>query len=363
MYSDQMTGVGYAALTPAMEQRLSNLAHSYGRCAGFESLESQNPNLEQVKFNLTQIRTHRLRAQQYSAMRIRQTRFNPNPDVQKAIAELNAQNLHNWVDWMAKFPSRYNKASDPNVHVRALVEQLKGLAVRFHTPLQVDVISHTSTKQQSIHVRLEGSSRPKEVIVLGAHFDSINMYGGGNAPGADDNASGSSNLLEALRVLLTQSRPARTIEFFWYAGEESGLLGSAEIARSYKENNVDVVAVLQLDMTLFPGAGKGQLGLMTDYTSPWLQDLLKGLNDTYVGARVIESQCGYGCSDHASWFRQGYPAVIPFEATFNTMNHLLHTPKDVVNSSSDFEHSLMFSKLALAMALELGNSTQRQPFQ
>ena len=103
------------------------------------------------------------------------------------------------------------------------------------------------------------------------------------------------------------------------------------------------------------------MGLMNDFTNPWLNNMIKGLNETYVKAVMIDDKCGYGCSDHASWHRQGFPAATPFEATSALMNKNLHTPKDVIDNQSDFEHSLLFSKLALAYFLELGNSTLTAP--
>ena len=153
------------------------------------------------------------------------------------------------------------------------------------------------------------------------------------------------------------------MDFFWYAGEESGLLGSAEIAKTYKANKQNVIAVLQLDMTLFPGAGELTIGSMTDFTSAWLRDYLKAINPIYLKAQISEDQCGYGCSDHASWFRQGYPTLMPFEATMNSMNEDLHTPQDVITPKSSFSHSVMFTKLALVFAMDLANSDIHQPYQ
>ena len=141
-------------------------------------------------------------------------------------------------------------------------------------------------KNEAHHLRecLETLTWADEIVVLGAHHDSINQsWGETRAPGADDNASGSSNLFEALRILASQGRAARTIEFFWYAGEESGLLGSAEIARDYAARKKNVVGVLQLDMTLFPGDGEFVLGSMTDFTSPALRAWFAELNKTYMG--------------------------------------------------------------------------------
>jgi leucyl aminopeptidase len=151
------------------------------------------------------------------------------------------------------------------------------------------------------------------------------------------------------------------VEFFWYAGEESGLLGSAEIAQSYKAENKDVVAVLQLDMTLFPGAGEFVVGNVSDFTSAWLRQYLVALNDAYLQVQLIEDKCGYACSDHASWYRQGYPTLMPFESDTSRMNRKIHTDQDVISPQSSFRHSLVFAKIALAMVMDLGNSTERQP--
>lgn len=361
VYGDAMTGVGYAVITPEMENRLQVAAHQVGRCGSFDSLEGHIKDLKDARSLLEETRYHVRRAMSYSQNRaMRAIQIEPKAPVKQAIAKLSAANVRTWVEWLSKFPTRYYRSKDPNIHVAALVEKLKALQRVSRAPLQVDVISHANLNQKSIRVRLEGKARPQETVVLGAHLDSISS--GDVAPGADDNASGSSNLLEVLRVLAAEPRTDRSIEFFWYAGEEGGLLGSSEIAATYKEQKRNVVAVLQLDMTLFPGSGRNVFTFMTDFTSPWLTEYMKALNQAYLGLPVKDDRCGYGCSDHASWFRRGFPTVMPFESTFDASNHNIHSVRDVIDSRSDFEHSVQFSRLALAMALELGNSTQTQPY-
>jgi leucyl aminopeptidase len=229
-------------------------------------------------------------------------------------------------------------------------------------PYTVDLISHKSTRQKSIRVSLTGSERPTEIVAIGGHVDSINQewFGGHAAPGADDNASGSACVLEALRIVSHGAQPQRTVEFFWYAGEESGLLGSAEIARDYKAQNKDVVGVVQLDMTSFAGAGSNTIASMNDFTSAWMRSYFVGINDAYVKAKILDDRCGYGCSDHASWYKQGYPTIMPAEAPMRTMNTKLHTSKDLIDSDTSFGHAALFARAAVAVALDLGNSTARQ---
>lgn len=358
------TGVALGEVDAYSRMQLQVWAHREGKCGGFEALPqaSLRSAADDAQL-LLDLRELKKRDSQWSLLSTVPLKLESRPEIVRALPQVDVVQMRAWVTWLSSFNSRVHSATDPNVHVEQLRAKLVDLLSNAKMPATVDLIGHRATRQKSIRVRLPGSLRPDETVVLGAHLDSINQdwFGSGKAPGADDNASGSANLLEALRVLLQQGQPERSIELFWYAGEEGGLLGSAEIAAQYKAAKRKVVGVLQLDMTLYPGDGAFVLGSMTDFTSPWMRQYLGELNRLYLGAKIIEDQCGYGCSDHASWHRSGYPAIMPFEATFDRMNSNLHTPKDVIDSGSHFEHSAMFSRLAVALAMDLGNSALTPP--
>ena len=363
LYADEKTQLGYTVATSEMLNRLSQSAHNDGRCGNFEALPQPPADLMEVKKDFSSVQKLQEKYLNYSRLLKGRISTQENPKITEAISELNANNIRENVTWLSSYPTRYNRGTAANQHVTDFANKLKTLIGSPAFPVTVDLISHNKTPQKSIRVSIRGSERPDEIVVLGGHLDSINGWGFGNAkaPGADDNASGSSSLYEALRVLLSKGQPQRTVEFFWYAGEESGLLGSAEIAESYKNDKKNVIAVLQLDMTMFPGSGTNKIGSMTDFTSPWLRDYLSSINTSYIHAEILDDQCGYGCSDHASWFRRGYPTVMPSEATFNSMFQGLHTERDVISPDMSFDHALIFSKIALVMAMDLGNSTQREP--
>lgn len=83
-------------------------------------------------------------------------------------------------------------------------------------------------------------------------MDSINLSSptSGRAPGADDDGTGTVNLIEALRVLVAAGfTPSTPVEFHWYSGEEAGLLGSQAIATSYSNAGIKVKAFMELDMS------------------------------------------------------------------------------------------------------------------
>ena len=116
--------------------------------------------------------------------------------------------------------------------------------------LEVLLFEH-NFPQTSIIATFPGEDPEGPVTILGAHMDSINLDDvNGRAPGADDDGSGSVNLLEAVRVLAESGfQPKTPVEFHWYAGEEVGLLGSQDIAQEYNETGIEVKGMLQFDMT------------------------------------------------------------------------------------------------------------------
>ncbi len=357
-YRHEKTGLGVATITPIMEAKISAGAHLLHKCAGYETISDDSlKRSDGVVKDLDTLAAIIASDAFYLQSPMKKVVVTPKAEIQTAIDEVSAQNLKEWVTWLSSFESRYNRAKDPNVHVVQMQQRIEGLLQGTKWTYKIDLIDHTSTKQKSIRLRLEGTDLKDEVIVMGGHLDSISgMFGSGKAPGADDNASGSSNLIEALRIISQRAPTRRSIEFFWYAGEESGLLGSAEIAKKYKADARNVRAVLQLDMTLHPGSGHLVIGNVQDYTTAWLKDYLVDINSTYLKVTLIPDECGYACSDHASWYKNGYPTLMPFEANTETMNSNIHTPKDVINQMSDFEHSAVFSKIAVIFALDLGNT-------
>lgn len=117
--------------------------------------------------------------------------------------------------------------------------------------MTVSLYSH-SFVQSSIIAKIPGTNTAGAITILGAHMDSINLDSpsSGRAPGADDDGTGTVNLLEAFRALLAAGfKPTNPVEFHWYAAEEAGLLGSQAIANAYKSAAKPVQAFMELDMS------------------------------------------------------------------------------------------------------------------
>lgn len=226
----------------------------------------------------------------------------------------------------------------------------------------VDYFNHatTSPKQRSIIAKIQGTT--PESIIYCAHIDSINAKVSDDeretarSPGADDNATGVASVLEAFRILCN-TRPTKTLEFHFYAGEEQGLRGSAEIAEFYKVHTIKVGGVLNADMTGYTTDGVTAyiVNGEDDYVDAELVDLCFQLAKEYTHLQLKSGRCGYACSDHASWGRYGYPSACVSEATpkvgeLNPHNHSAHDDISNIN----FDYTYQHARLGLGFMIEMG---------
>ena len=80
-----------------------------------------------------------------------------------------------------------------------------------------------------------------------------------------------------------------------YAGEEAGLLGSGAIAQNFQASGVNVVGVLQLDMTNYKSPS-ADIAMITDFTNALQNQFVRDLAATYLPTLVVtNSVCGYAC--------------------------------------------------------------------
>ncbi|HEX2204627.1 MAG TPA: M20/M25/M40 family metallo-hydrolase [Longimicrobium sp.] len=176
---------------------------------------------------------------------------------------------------------------------------------------------------------LRGRSKPDEVVVVGAHYDHLGHGGalsltpGEDAihNGADDNASGVAALLAVAERMARGPRPARSVVFVAFTGEESGLLGSAHFAGSPLLALPKTRAMLNMDMVGRLGAGPLIVyGVETAGEWPGLVERAAAAE----GVAVRASGDGYGASDHTAFYVKDLP-VLHF---FTNVHGDYHKPSD-----------------------------------
>ncbi len=349
---------GGLAIIKSDEEQILALTRSmhdeFHKCAGFMSHESYEKASESINETLRADTNARL---------VDYTITNQT-NVNQLLPEALEINVRNTINVLSAFPNRrYNQQSGLDSAQRIKTDWTA--LANGRSDITVEQINHptATSPQPSIILTIQGTTLPNEVIVIGGHQDSINSSGGatGNAPGADDDASGIASLTEAMRVMIAKNfRPQRTVKFMAYAAEEVGLRGSNAIATDFQTRGVNVVGVLQLDMTNFkPGTSAFDFAIFTDFTNAAQNTFLQNLITTYLPTMTYTtSACGYGCSDHASWHNKGYPASFPHESAFNISNPNIHRTTDTISQSgSNANHALKFTKLTLAYIGELAKGS------
>jgi leucyl aminopeptidase len=288
--------------------------------------------------------------------------------------------IHDTIDTLQSYRNRYYASSYGKAAAEWIRDRWESLAAgRGDVTTELFTGCTNCSTQPSVILTIRGNELPDEVVVLGAHLDSINGSAGGNpeqvAPGADDDASGIATLTETLRIALASGwKPQRTVKFMAYAAEEAGLRGSNAIARQFKADGVNVVGALQLDMTEYKAGTPEDMQLITDYSNAGLQRFFISLFDAYLAPMGLDLgyyRCGYGCSDHASWTSAGYPAAMMFEAGdesgANTPapkgdNPNIHTTGDTLSFLGESAaNSVKFAQFALAFAGEVGKTSAAAP--
>lgn len=279
--------------------------------------------------------------------------------VSPVLSTMQASNIATTITDLSTFVNRYYTTTGGTDASNWLRTKWAGMAAG-RSDISVTQFAHSGYNQKSVIVTINGTDNASEVIVLGGHLDSINGGGTGEttrAPGADDDASGIASMTEALRAMIAAGyKPRRTIKMIGYAAEEVGLRGSAAIAQNFKANNINVVGVMQLDMTNYKGSAS-DIYIYTDYTNAAQNGFVAKLIETYQPTLTIGyDRCGYGCSDHASWHAQGFAASMPFETAMSQSNRFIHTANDTfANAGGQANHSLKFARLAASFAMELGS--------
>ncbi len=332
-------GVAVLAVEPGELEGISQLMHEqFGRCSGFlvhDSLADAQVSLHPA-----------------AAAALDYT-IDHEPVVHAVLPALDRNAIKGTIAELSGMPNRYYRSESGAQASRWLRDRWRSFTTR--TDVTVELFDQ-GYPQQSVIMTIPGTTRANEVVVIGGHLDSISMYAGknGRAPGADDDASGIATLSEVARALLAKNyRPARTIKFIAYAAEEIGLRGSQAVVRDFKQKKINVVGALQLDMTNYQGSEK-DIWLMKDFTNADQNTFVAKLIDTYVGATWGLDACGYGCSDHASWYRAGVPASMPFESRMRDRNKSIHTADDTLElSNNNADHAIKFAKLGAAYAIEM----------
>jgi hypothetical protein len=184
----------------------------------------------------------------------------------------------------------------------------------------------------NIEAEIKGAVDPDDVVIIGAHYDSV-----AGSPGANDNASGTAAML-VLAKHFSKFKPERTLRFVAWTNEEPpyfqnrGLMGSWVYAEKCRLEEQDIVAVLSLETLgyytdeadsqkyppplnfVYPSTGNF-VGFVSNLPSRGLQrQVIEKFREhaeiPSEGASMPDVLPGIGWSDHWSFWQEGYAGLM-----------------------------------------------------
>ncbi len=200
----------------------------------------------------------------------------------------------------------------------------------------------------NLEITRRGTRRPEEIVLVGAHYDSVIA-----SPGADDNASGVAALL-AMSRRFADAAPARTVRFVAFVNEEPPLyftrdMGSHVYARAARARGDDIRLMISLETIgyysdtagsqhyppffrlFFPGRGNFVAFVSNLRSRRLLRRTVAAFRarSDFPAEHLATSGLvpGVAWSDHRSFWREGYPALMVTDTAFYRYPHY-HSPDD-----------------------------------
>ena len=335
-----------------------------------------------------------------------QTTIVRDPEIESMVREVNADSLRSYIHTMVGFGTRST--------VSSVTDKKKGIGAARNWVLSkfnewaaasngrltafVDTTTYPADGRRvkaninlgNTVATLKGTDpNDNRVFIISGHLDSRRtdvMDGTNDAPGANDDGSGSAAVMECARVMSKHSFPA-TVIFVTVSGEEQGLLGSGYMAKKAKAANWNIEAVLNndimgsnnsnetniIDNTRVRVFSEGlpfydldkeakqirQLGLENDGKARQLARYVKEIGERYVDnlqvVMVYRNDRFLRGGDHSPYVENGYAAVRVTEMNenYNHQHQDVRTEKGVVYG--DLEEFMDFEYLRKNTAMNLSN--------
>lgn len=196
-----------------------------------------------------------------------QTVIQRDPEIEQMVREVSADSLHSYINTLVGFGTR-NTLSTQKDSKRGIGAARNWVLSRFNQFTKgangrltafIDTTTYgpdgrrvdTAINLGNVVATLKGTDpADNRIFIISGHLDNMRtsvMDRTGDAPGANDDGSGSAAVLECARVMSKHSFPA-TIIFVAVSGEEQGLLGATYMAKKAKKEAWNVEAVLNNDI-------------------------------------------------------------------------------------------------------------------
>ncbi len=274
--------------------------------------------------------------------------------IDQMVTQVNTASYTATMQSLVDFGTRYSYSDE----IVDAADWIYGQMTGFGLAVERDEFSISSYTRENIIATIPGQVYPNEVLFITAHYDSTSNDPYNSAPGADDNGSGSSAVIEAARVL-SAYQFERTIVLACFAGEEQGLYGSFAYTADVLAAGMDVIGCINFDMVAYSGSDPAPPDLII-YTNTDSLSLAGQFEDAALHyfpddlEPVIINDSGMQSSDHAAFWSRGFPAVFgceaePWTADFNPVYHTINDLPDIL----DMDYAANVTRAGLAAVADL----------
>jgi len=247
--------------------------------------------------------------------------YNLDPSLSDLILQINSSILEEYV---------YNIQSfGPHPTSSSAIEEVKTYLFNEFSNMSVQVSYHPWSYEdksgENIIATIPGKTSPENIIIVCAHYDTIEV-----SPGADDDGSGIAAVL-MMALILSQYTFNSTMKFILFSGEEQGLLGSKAFVREIKEQDVNIIGVLALDKIGYAKTHE-QGSIIRHHADPgssWMIDVTEKISKEYmdeIGLKIFRLPFD-SSSDHKAFVDQEYSGSNLVE---HSLNPYYHTSEDLL---------------------------------
>ena len=262
-----------------------------------------------------------------------------DPFVQGIVDQVNTDSITAYIQRLQDFRTRL-ALTDSSFAASAWIRQKFsswGLTAEFDSFYMVTSWPGTGYERNVI-ATMPGTANPSKIMIIGGHHDAIVWWdttiASWNAPGADDNASGTVAAMEAARIFRNYSWDP-TIQFITWGAEELGLFGSYHYAERADSLDWDIGGVLNFDMIGYMDDANLDCIIQRRYAPPlWLSNIFYEIGQTYVPELSIHEVTSGGGSDWYPFAVHGFPAVGGAERAGTSYNPHYHDTTDLLSTLS-----------------------------
>lgn len=268
-------------------------------------------------------------------------------DTSKAMEFTSSETVEGHMAFLASDDLKGRDTGSEGIEMAAryIENHFKNHGVRAYFRTYRDTLSNYKKAAYNVVGVVEGNDPQlkNEYILIGAHYDHIGVVKPVNgdyiANGANDNASGTTTVLELARYFGTNRNNKRSIIFALFSAEEKGLLGSEHLAKKLKELDVNLYTMLNFEMTGVPLRGKKYDLYITGYDMSNLAEV----SNKYAGENLVgylptaKEYDLFKRSDNYP-FHQVFGVPSHTYCTFDFENFAYYHKPDDENGEMDFVH-------------------------